>query len=328
MGLHINHQGKMICLSLRAAASYNSTAFMSTRNNRSDYDDVDSSDDLSKNQEHRPTTSNEKDVLNFWRRMLNLLLRTFNFFIRIPKHIRNNHEQLKERKVHQKLSVWLNLFTVILTTCLVGATAYYVSVTSKQLEAMNSSIQQTGELLKIADRQVTAAADAYRPWIGLAGDIKVREPADIQFASGHVSLLTSISYTFKNFGGSPALRFNHKIWLDPIEDGDRKPDAQTACDDLKAQSKKDGGATIMPGAQMNIDVSVPKTLPATLRDIRKGAWLVGCVVYEDTIGRFHHSKILLQSSPADAQIRVNAATEQRIVFAPFTAFQLMAEEAD
>lgn len=142
-----------------------------------------------------------------------------------------------------------------------------------------------------------------RPWVGFSTPIQVETFAIAENVAGEAksTIQLGLTYQLENFGTQPARKVTIPTFT-PAVTSDGIPPAgwqQKKCDFMEKMSNQSYyTAILMPKTSSG---PIPgQTIAGSSTEVGKikMAWIIGCIVYRDTIGGpIHHTRIIL-SAPA------------------------------
>jgi hypothetical protein len=187
-----------------------------------------------------------------------------------------NDSKAAERKAKEVMRSAYRDPIVWATIGIFVATAVSVGVGIAQWRALHNTDTSIGKQLKVMQNQLTAFIDADRPWVGI-------ETIDITPLEAEKPFHAVIK--FKNFGRSPAIRFQAYF-----EYGLRKPDAP-ALEIPNAIPANAAISTLMPNGTVTKEITTgdapSKEFLELIRAGERILWLVSRVEYFDQLKRPH-----------------------------------------
>jgi len=170
------------------------------------------------------------------------------------------------------------------------ATVAYSTIAWFQLRAMRGQLASMEGSRLQTDKQLQQSAENFafqmRPWVGVTGDFTGEN------VTGSVSTphILRLAFSLENSGASPAStiipRFSY-IKYNPFAN----PDTGHAIDDLchrieREELPRNDGYFLLPGAQLPAVYQL-----GTIEDWKGSYDIIGCVVYKDTRGIVHHTRM-------------------------------------
>jgi hypothetical protein len=211
---------------------------------------------------------------------------------------------------------WTTFVTAAATATIAIATIFYTKYAKRQWTAMDG---QLGEM-----------QDARRPWVGLNGNVQVREKPLFHVMPINDQLSVAISYTTHNFGTSPAFRETNAFVLLANERPTGPPVSamQHLCANEEDLYRANSASltAIFPAEELDQGLWYPAMIPKTTRYVRQ-VWFIGCFVYADSAARLHHTKYWFVSPPSTDRVPA-AGAENELSWAPFSSLVLDHIEAD
>jgi hypothetical protein len=155
----------------------------------------------------------------------------------------------------------------------------------------------------------SAVFGSQRPWVGFAKNAFNINAVSIfpDSAKGHegqVVVSTGVSIELENFGNSPALHVSPPTFVVKFTEKQIPPNdwktlpCQSAAENISKQELQT--YFIMPKSTVLTTASTMQGTPGNVVDLHN-LWLMGCVVYQDSIDwQVHHTVILLYSAYSSA----------------------------
>jgi hypothetical protein len=227
--------------------------------------------------------------------------------------------------------------TALATVLIAVLTIFYVSYAKKQWDEMRN---------------------ARRPWIGMSERLTLKRPPSfnvldeesISSLEGHKNMVTvdfELEGTIRNFGSSPARR-QYQFFEMLAYANIRHEFQESSCKFAEGQSTgvnpypsflhDFANFSSMPTKAIFPDVSLPiQSQPMSVgifpEDTGKSVmphtlWIVGCIVYQDTSGGVHHTKVLYHSVSPRASKEEVAIYHPLLKWKPITEFIMEDSDAD
>jgi hypothetical protein len=203
----------------------------------------------------------------------------------------NNPKDRRRRK-----TPWWEKAAVIIAIGLLLANWYQGCQTKKAAEAAINAANTAQKTLVVSER----------PWVGFAekkflmNGVKVY-PDATPGHEGRVVVNISASAALENFGHSPALHVSPLTFFATFaneSNGDAPKNwqilpCQSAAD--KISKTPDYGYFILPGSTVDTTANDMQGTSYSVAEMHT-LWIVGCIVYQDSIGgEIHHTAVLLRS---------------------------------
>lgn len=224
--------------------------------------------------------------------------------LQIPERIEKERKAQNDRQ--HCLQVWLTIGTWLAFI----AASVYAGIAAFQLRQMKRAAHATEIGAYAAKSAATTAHDALvasqRPWVGISSNhpINVEKfeiiPNPVKPNGGEpTALRTTVSFWLENFGNSPARRIAPAAFGGIVTSQAEVPaDWQKMECDLGEKISKGGTVptfTIMPKSPMESRSEGQGGIPQNITIHH--VWLLGCIVYQDTLGGpIHHTRIVLHST--------------------------------
>jgi hypothetical protein len=198
----------------------------------------------------------------------------------------------------------------------------------------------------IARDQWREMINARRPWVGVDDKIVLTAypsftPAAEYLGKKYVRVRFPFSVTIRNFGESPAhdeYDFFATYYVGVMKQGaDEKmmkfqsflPPSCSKTDDMGTQDHAQGTSTIFPAQTKVAHDSVGDILvPVEDWFLHGGLGIVGCIVYQDSLGRTRHTKVRFEAAYPDEQTHHTVYANPLFVYYEITEFKLVDSEAD
>ena len=249
-----------------------------------------------------------------------------------------SQEQTKSLKRSWKSSGPVAKLTVVFAGIAALSTTIYAIFAGGQLLVMHGQLDEMGI--------------ARRPLVGPVSELRMTRPPSFDTSLTPepsplleelkkkypyidrpvVSINVSVSWTIQNFGASPARRVEHTLFAYATDDP-KNPPSETknmACViGNQMESHPEVLATVLfPGNA--VIIAETNAISAMIPGTKKIAavWLVGCITYEDTAGKLHHTRILWISDALGGGNPELAIERPPVTWTPFTKFRLVESDVD
>lgn len=175
----------------------------------------------------------------------------------------------------------------------------YTGYTIKMYRANKDAADAAKSAADTAARQLDLST---RPWVGIKGIIRFENFLIAPVSQSDFRMNVNIVYALENSGNSPARRVAGEM-VAKITSQNALPNEWRSftCDSVEQISIGNpnpdfGTLVVMPKDSIEMRLTTNTPIPSDVKQVTV-IWVIGCIAYQDTVGKMHHTKLLYRTYP-------------------------------